>query len=152
MPACFWANMERTENMEFEKIKELIQAVSQSDLTRFYMEDGNLKISMKAGKKTVVKGVKDPIQEEKETEEIPSFKEQRTVKAPLVGTFYNAPSPGAKVFVQEGDSVKKGQVLGIIKAMKLMNEIEAEEDGVIERILVSNASMVEYGQPLFVMK
>lgn len=79
--------------MEFEKIKELIQAVSQSDLTRFYMEDGNLKISMKAGKKTVVKGVKDPIQEEKETEEIPSLKEQRTVKAPLVGTFYNAPSP-----------------------------------------------------------
>lgn len=138
--------------MEFEKIKELIQAVSQSDLTRFYMEDGNLKISMKAGKKTVVKGVKDPIQEEKETEEIPSFKEQRTVKALLVGTFYNAPSPGAKVFVQEGDSVKKGQVLGIIEAMKLMNEIEAEEDGVIERILVSNASMVEYGQPLFVMK
>lgn len=138
--------------MEFEKIKELIQAVSQSDLTRFYMEDGNLKISMKAGKKTVVKGVKDPIQEEKETEEIPSLKEQRTVKAPLVGTFYNAPSPGAKVFVQEGDSVKKGQVLGIIEAMKLMNEIEAEEDGVIERILVSNASMVEYGQPLFVMK
>ena len=63
-----------------------------------------------------------------------------------------APSPGAKVFVQEGDSVKKGQVLGIIEAMKLMNEIEAEEDGVIERILVSNASMVEYGQPLFVMK
>ena len=115
MPACFWANMERTENMELEKIKELIQAVSQSDLTRFYMEDGNLKISMKAGKKTVVKGVKDPIQEEKETEEIPSFKEQRTVKAPLVGTFYNAPSPGAKVFVQEGDSVKKGQVLGIIE-------------------------------------
>lgn len=152
MPACFWANMERTENMELEKIKELIQAVSQSDLTRFYMEDGNLKISMKAGKKTVVKGVKDPIQEEKETEEIPSFKEQITVKAPLVGTFYNAPSPGAKVFVQEGDSVKKGQVLGIIEAMKLMNEIEAEEDGVIERILVSNASMVEYGQPLFVMK
>lgn len=152
MPACFWANMERTENMELEKIKELIQAVSQSDLTRFYMEDGNLKISMKAGKKTVVKGVKDPIQEEKETEEILSFKEQRTVKAPLVGTFYNAPSPGAKVFVQEGDSVKKGQVLGIIEAMKLMNEIEAEEDGVIERILVSNASMVEYGQPLFVMK
>lgn len=138
--------------MELEKIKELIQAVSQSDLTRFYMEDGNLKISMKAGKKTVVKGVKDPIQEEKETEEISSFKEQRTVKAPLVGTFYNAPSPGAKVFVQEGDSVKKGQVLGIIEAMKLMNEIEAEEDGVIERILVSNASMVEYGQPLFVMK
>lgn len=138
--------------MELEKIKELIQAVSQSDLTRFYMEDGNLKISMKAGKKTVVKGVKDPIQEEKETEEILSFKEQRTVKAPLVGTFYNAPSPGAKVFVQEGDSVKKGQVLGIIEAMKLMNEIEAEEDGVIERILVSNASMVEYGQPLFVMK
>lgn len=138
--------------MEFEKLKELIQAVSQSDLTRFYMEEGNLKISMKAGKKPVVKGVQTRVQEVEKTEESPSYEEQKTVKSPLVGTFYNAPSPGAKVFVQEGESVKKGQVLGIVEAMKLMNEIEAEEDGVIARILVSNASMVEYGQPLFIMK
>ena len=60
--------------------------------------------------------------------------------------------PGAKVFVQEGDTVKKGQVLGIIEAMKLMNEIEEKENGVIEKILVSNETMVEYGQPLFVLR
>ena len=89
-----------------------------------------------------------------EQEEVLSQKsapQGKTIKSPLVGTFYNAPSPGAKVFVQEGDTVKKGQVLGIIEAMKLMNEIEAEEDGVIEKILVSNETMVEYGQPLFVL-
>ena len=80
MPACFWANMERTENMEFEKIKELIQAVSQSDLTRFYMEDGNLKISMKAGKKTVVKGVKDPIQEEKRQKKFPLLRNREPLR------------------------------------------------------------------------
>lgn len=71
------------------------------------------------------------------------------VKAPLVGTFYEASSEGAKPFVQVGDVVKKGQVLGIIEAMKLMNEIECETDGTVEEVLVKNQEMVEYGQPLF---
>lgn len=146
--------------MEFEKITELIQAVSKSDLTNFYMEEGNLKISMKAGKKARVKGLQtapvvvqgaENLTEQEEELSQKSAPQGKTIKSPLVGTFYNAPSPGAKVFVQEGDTVKKGQVLGIIEAMKLMNEIEAEEDGVIEKILVSNETMVEYGQPLFVL-
>ena len=139
--------------MEFEKITELIQAVSKSDLTNFYMEEGNLKISMKAGKKARVKGLQgaENLTEQEEVLSQKSAPQGKTIKSPLVGTFYNAPSPGAKVFVQEGDTVKKGQVLGIIEAMKLMNEIEAEEDGVIEKILVSNETMVEYGQPLFVL-
>ena len=67
----------------------------------------------------------------------------------LVGTFYSASSPDAEPFVKEGDTVKKGQVLGIIEAMKLMNEIESEFDGVVEAVLVSNEEVVEYGQPLF---
>ncbi len=71
------------------------------------------------------------------------------VTAPLVGTFYSASSPDAEPFVKEGDTVKKGQVLGIIEAMKLMNEIESEYDGVVEAVLVGNEEVVEYGQPLF---
>lgn len=74
---------------------------------------------------------------------------EEIVKAPLVGTFYAAPSEDAAPFVSVGDTVKKGQVLGIIEAMKLMNEIESEYDGVIEAVLISNEQVVEYGQPLF---
>lgn len=73
----------------------------------------------------------------------------KVVTSPLVGTFYCAPSPEAEPFVQVGDTVKKGQVLGIIEAMKLMNEIESEYDGVVEAILVENENVVEFGQPLF---
>ena len=67
----------------------------------------------------------------------------------MVGTFYSAPTPDAAPFVQVGKKEKKGQVLGIIEAMKLMNEIESEYDGVVEAILVENENVVEYGQPLF---
>ncbi|MDO4268262.1 MAG: acetyl-CoA carboxylase biotin carboxyl carrier protein [Eubacteriales bacterium] len=73
----------------------------------------------------------------------------RVVVSPLVGTFYSSSAPDAEAFVKVGDTVKKGQVLGIIEAMKLMNEIESEYDGVVEAILVNNEDVVEYGQPLF---
>ena len=76
----------------------------------------------------------------------------KVITSPLVGTFYNASSPDAAPFVQAGDTVKKGQVLGIIEAMKLMNEIESEYDGVVEAVLVNNEEVVEYGQPLFRIK
>jgi len=74
------------------------------------------------------------------------------VKAPIVGTFYRAPSPEAEPFVKEGDAVKKGQVLCIIEAMKLMNEIESEVSGVVRKILVSNGEPIEYGQVLFLIE
>jgi acetyl-CoA carboxylase biotin carboxyl carrier protein len=72
-----------------------------------------------------------------------------TIEAPMVGTFYRASSPTAEAFVREGDVVKQGQILCIIEAMKLMNEIESKVSGRIVKILVENAQPVEYGQPLF---
>ena len=74
------------------------------------------------------------------------------IKAPLVGVFYNAPAPDAAPFVSIGQSVKKGQTLCIIEAMKVMNEIQAEWDGIVDQILVIPEDIVEYGQPLFVIR
>lgn len=76
---------------------------------------------------------------------------RKTINSPMVGTFYRSPSPGAKSFVEIGQSVKAGDTVCIIEAMKLMNEIEAECDGVIREVLVDNGSPVEFGQPLFVL-
>lgn len=80
-----------------------------------------------------------------------SASEGHIVKSPMVGTFYRAASPGAKPFVQIGDAVKTGQAICIIEAMKLMNEIDADKDGVIKAILVENGQPVEYGEPLIVI-
>lgn len=74
-----------------------------------------------------------------------------TVTSPIVGTFYRSPSPDADPYVEEGDAVKKGQVLCIVEAMKLMNEIESETDGLVVKILVESTTPVEYGQPLFLI-
>ncbi len=155
--------------MELEKIIELIHTVSESNLTQFTMEEGNLKISMKTDKQTKVIAAPQaaaavpaavvtetvqaavPAQENaQQTQE--EILDGNVVKSPLVGTFYNAPSPDAEPYVKEGDTVKKGQVLAIVEAMKLMNEIESEFDGTVEKVLVSNEDVVEYGQPLFVIK
>jgi acetyl-CoA carboxylase biotin carboxyl carrier protein len=75
-----------------------------------------------------------------------------TIEAPMVGTFYRAPSPDAQPFVRDGDRVKKGQVVCIIEAMKLMNEIESKVAGRVVKVLVENAQPVEYGQPLFLLE
>jgi acetyl-CoA carboxylase biotin carboxyl carrier protein len=75
-----------------------------------------------------------------------------TIEAPMVGTFYRAPSPDAQPFVRDGDRVKKGQVVCIIEAMKLMNEIESKVAGRVVKVLVENAQPVEYGQPLFLVE
>ena len=84
-----------------------------------------------------------------EASEEPDVQKGKVVTSPLVGTFYAAPSEDADPYVKVGDTVKKGQVLAIVEAMKLMNEIESEYDGTVEEILVENAQGVEYGQPLF---
>lgn len=81
----------------------------------------------------------------------PTLPAGHIVTSPMVGTFYRAPSPGADPFVQVGDTVKEGQTLCIIEAMKLLNEIEADKSGVIKEVLGENGQAVEYGQPLFVI-
>ena len=139
--------------MEFDKIVKLIHAVGESGLSEFSFEEGALKISMRGGEKQgkTVEFLPKAVEIKEEIKEKPTAITGKTVKSPLVGTFYAAPSPEAETFVKKGDIVKKGQVLGIVEAMKLMNEIESEYDGVVEDILIGNEDTVEYGQPLFVI-
>ncbi|MEE0135924.1 acetyl-CoA carboxylase biotin carboxyl carrier protein [Blautia stercoris] len=148
--------------MEFEKMIELIKTVSDSNLTQFQIEEDGFKLSMKTDKQSKVvvqkqESVPKEIQsvaiadaEPAEQKEIKKA-EGNVVKSPLVGTFYSASSPDSAPFVKVGDTVKKGQVLGIVEAMKLMNEIESEFDGVVKEIQIENEQVVEYGQPLFVI-
>lgn len=139
--------------MEFDKIVQLIHAVGEAGLSEFSFEEGALKISMRGGEKQekMVNFIPETVEIREEIKEKPVVITGKTVKSPLVGTFYAAPSPEAEPFVKKGDVVKKGQVLGIVEAMKLMNEIESEYDGVVEEILIENEDMVEYGQPLFII-
>lgn len=163
--------------MEVEQIIKLMEAVSKNGLTEFsYEEDGTvLKLKKSNGKVQQVQpqyimmgnqmpqtpvmpaaipaGAASAAPEEQGTEvsEAETIPEGNVVSCPLVGTFYAASSPDAEPFVQVGDTVKKGQVLGIVEAMKLMNEIESEYDGVVKAILVNNGDLVEFGQDMFVI-
>lgn len=142
--------------MEHEQIMEIIRAVSASNLTEFELQSGDFRLTMETNKTPVqAASAAVPVQTQKAQE--PSVQaeeavsEGNTVKSPLVGTFYEASAPGNAPLVQVGDTVKKGQVLGIVEAMKLMNEIESEYDGTVKEILVKNEQMVEFHQPMFVI-
>lgn len=166
--------------MKVEQVLQLIQAVSDSELTEFKYEEDGVKLSLKkTGDKIVqvqapamapavvqaapavipapapVPAAPAPAAEAPAAggaagaeEELPAG---NIVKSPLVGTFYAAPAEDAEPFVKVGDSVKEGQVLAIVEAMKLMNEIESDFTGTVKEILVENGQAVEYGQPLFVI-
>lgn len=166
--------------MKVEQVLQLIEAVSASTLTEFKYEEGGVKLSLKkTGDKIVqVQGpavqtvvpaapavmpaavstaAAAPAAQISAQETAASVEESapetagNVVKSPLVGTFYAAPSEDAEPFVKVGDSVKEGQVLAIVEAMKLMNEIESDYSGTVKEILVENGQAVEYGQPLFVI-
>lgn len=138
--------------MEYEKIKQLIEEMGNSKLTAVDIEfpDGT-KISMKKDKmqETVVQAVQDtPIMIPNTTIEVQKEEKGNIIKSPMVGTFYLKPSPVAEPYIELGKDVKKGDVLCIIEAMKLMNEIEAEYTGKVAEILVKDGEAVEYGTPL----
>ena len=146
--------------MEYEKIKQLMEDMGSSKLTEINIDfpDGT-KISMK--KETIGATINcQPIEtnnvgaisnrSQAETKQIEMEKEEgNIVKSPMVGTFYIKPSPTAEAYVEVGKEVKKGDVLCIIEAMKLMNEIESEYTGTVTEILVKDGETVEYGTPLF---
>lgn len=176
--------------MNIDEILTLVQAVSDSSLTSFKLEQGDTVISLRKEKeeaKIVTVGApaapavfaaSDPAHVLPAPETVAASGVQvpagvpagqtsapaeakdagtdigsdKVITSPLVGTFYSSSSPDAEPYVKAGDTVKKGQILGIIEAMKLMNEIESEYDGVVEAVLVNNEDVVEYGQPLFRIK
>ena len=163
--------------MNIEEMTKLIKAVADNKLTSFEIKYGEFKLSIKCEKEApqivMAQAPAVPVAAAVPAAASSAFvpaapaaaapaatpapaaaseaseEGGKVITSPLVGTFYSASSPDAEPFVKEGDTVKKGQVLGIIEAMKLMNEIESEFDGVVEAVLVSNEEVVEYGQPLF---
>lgn len=142
--------------MEYEKIKQLMNDMGNSKLTEINIDfpDGT-KISMKKENVGVIsnrsqeKVVETNIQNEEIVIQDEKEESGNIVKSPMVGTFYIKPSPTAEAYVEVGKEVKKGDVLCIIEAMKLMNEIESEYTGTVIEVLVKDGETVEYGTPLF---
>ena len=142
--------------MELKQILQLIDAVSESSLDKFEYEENGSKLSLEKGKEPVIMTQvaenEEMLQALKPSAEIQKEEKESTgqiVKSPLVGTFYAAPAEDADPFVRTGDKIKQGQVLAIVEAMKLMNDIESEYEGEIAEIYVENGQSVEYVQPLF---
>ena len=156
--------------MNQKEIKELIELLVEKDITEFELERGDMKVHVRRGSSAApvvhVAPAVTVAQTAPAASAAPSVPaaqptpaasastdtadpDLHVIKSPIVGTYYEAPSPGTPPFVKVGDAVKEGQVLCIIEAMKLMNEIEAEVSGVVAKMFVANGSPVEYGMPLF---
>jgi acetyl-CoA carboxylase biotin carboxyl carrier protein len=160
--------------MDLRKLKKLIDLVQESGIAELEVTEGEEKVKIVKGggahrelvtvpvptpvlsapapfQVAASAGSATPVPVLGAVEEAPSSLEGHLVKSPMVGTFYRSASPGAKPFVEVGDSVKVGQPICIIEAMKLMNEIEADKDGVIKAIMVENGQPVEYGEALIII-
>lgn len=154
--------------MDLRKLKTLIDLVQQSGIAELEITEGEEKVRISrfgvpgatgvaaAAPVAVISAAALPGADAAESAEQaaapPAEPEGHPVKSPMVGTFYRSSAPGAKPFVEIGQTVKSGDTVCIIEAMKLLNEIEADRDGVIKAILVENGQPVEYGQPLFVIE
>jgi acetyl-CoA carboxylase biotin carboxyl carrier protein len=155
--------------MDLRKLKTLIDLVSESGISELEVTEGEGKVRIvknaapvylpqapmqyavpQPGMAPVAQPGIAPVAGEAAAPAAP-IAQGHVVTSPMVGTFYRAPSPGADAFVQIGDTVKEGDTICIIEAMKLLNEIEADKGGVIKEVLVENGQAVEYGQPLFVI-
>lgn len=147
--------------MELDEIKQLMELLKNTDITEFQIERDGAKLKIKRERfmpsfeiapspKQITAPAEVEVKEDvKAVEEIQRLV---TITSPIVGIFHSSPSPGAPPFVELGSTVKKGQVLCIIEAMKLMNEIESDVNGVISKILVGDGQPVEYGEPLFLIE
>jgi acetyl-CoA carboxylase biotin carboxyl carrier protein len=151
--------------MDLRKLKKLIDLVQESGIAELEITEGEEKVRIsrvgQTGQATVVAmpqaaalpaaaAVAGPISAAPAVD-APAPVEGHVVKSPMVGTFYRAASPGAKPFVEIGDRVESGATLCIIEAMKLLNEIEADQGGVVKEVYVENGQPVEYGEPLFLI-
>jgi acetyl-CoA carboxylase biotin carboxyl carrier protein len=147
--------------MDLRKLKTLIDLVAESGIAELEITEGEGKVRIVKFSQNVppavyphpesVAGPASAVSAPPAAAEVPAVVQGHAVKAPMVGTFYRSPNPGAAAFVEVGQTVKEGDPLCIIEAMKLLNEIEADKSGVIKEILVENGEPVEYGQPLFVI-
>ncbi len=149
--------------VELETIESLAKIVSDNELSEITVSCENCNITIKGRKpapQTVVAGMgvsaSAPVQaaevKAESAKEVGAAVEGNVVKSPIVGTFYQAPSPDKPPFVKVGDKVKKGDVIMIIESMKLMNEVQSEFDGTVEKILVSDGQPVEFDQPIMIIK
>ena len=148
--------------MDLRKLKKLIDLVEESGIAELEITEGEERVRIArvlAGGQPVYMNAPMPAPTvpvaapvaAAPAEAAPAEPEGHVVRSPMVGTFYRAASPGAKAFVEVGQSVSAGDTLCIIEAMKLLNEIEADQGGVIKAILVENGQPVEYGEPLFII-
>jgi acetyl-CoA carboxylase biotin carboxyl carrier protein len=145
--------------MDLRKLKKLIDLVQESGISELEVTEGEEKVKIvKSGGAVAAYAAPSPALTAAPA--LPSAPapaaadaaiEGHMVKSPMVGTFYRSPSPGAKHFVEVGDTVKSGDTICIIEAMKLLNEIECDKDGIVKAILVENGQPVEYGEPLVVI-
>ncbi|MFT9411744.1 acetyl-CoA carboxylase biotin carboxyl carrier protein [Liquorilactobacillus hordei] len=137
--------------MEIPSLDELISKFQEAGLTHLEIKNGENQITLKKEIKIAA-----PITNEQESvidkKTIPEKSKKITINAPFVGTFYTSPSPQEDTFVKIGDKIQKGQVIGIIEAMKMMTEVKSEVTGTITEILVTNESTVEYNTPLIALK
>ncbi|MCD6192879.1 MAG: acetyl-CoA carboxylase biotin carboxyl carrier protein [Candidatus Aminicenantes bacterium] len=145
--------------IDYQEIIKLINLLEEKNLTEFELEVEGFRVKIVREKQSTSPPVTTEEASPPPGTETPTERVKTEVKnnlhyitSPMVGTFYRAPNPSAPPFVEIGDTVKKNQTLCIIEAMKLMNEIEADIDGVIEEVLVENGQPVEFGQKLFALK
>ncbi len=144
--------------MDIRKIKKLIELLEESDIAEIEIIEGEESLRISRGTQTIVQTVPTavattpaPVITTTEAEVEPEISGYQ-VTSPMVGTFYRSSSPGAKPFVEVGQSVSSGETICIIEAMKLLNQIEADKDGTIKAILAENGQPVEYGQPIFIIE
>jgi acetyl-CoA carboxylase biotin carboxyl carrier protein len=144
--------------MNIEEIRKVAELMEKHDLSEFSIHCEDMKLKLKRGADTVVAAAPAPAMAlaapSAPAAAAPTADAQaddlgETIDSPIVGTFYAAPAPDADSFVKVGDTVSADTVVCIVEAMKVMNEIKAEKSGVIKRVLVDNATPVEFGQPLF---